>query len=90
MITGKKEHSLKVNLIFSALYQVLILIIPFITAPYISRVLLPTGVGSYSYSYSYVTFFVTLATFGTLDYGTVIIAKKEIIKKPILSFFGNC
>lgn len=72
-----KPKSLKINIIMNALYQVLILVIPFITSPYISRVLLPEGVGSYSYAYSIVTCFVTIANFGFLDYGTVKIAQKR-------------
>jgi O-antigen/teichoic acid export membrane protein len=77
MTASPKQKSLKLNVIFNALYQIFVLIVPFVTSPYISRVLLPTGVGSYSYSFSTVTYFATAAAFGFLDYGTTLIAKNR-------------
>jgi O-antigen/teichoic acid export membrane protein len=77
MPTVMKSKSLKLNVIFNALYQIFVLIVPFVTSPYISRVLLPAGVGSYSYSFSIVTYFATAAAFGFLDYGTTLIAKNR-------------
>ena len=47
----------KRNIIFQIMYQIIILIIPFITAPYISRVLGAEQVGIYSYTYSIVNYF---------------------------------
>lgn len=87
MLTQNIHKNLKLNIVFNAIYQVLILIIPFITSPYISRVLLTEGYGSYSYSYSTVTYFVTLSTFGFLDYGTVAIAKKREDKAAYTQLF---
>ena len=44
------EPSLKKNFILSTAYQILLFIVPFITAPYVSRVLTADGVGIYSYT----------------------------------------
>jgi O-antigen/teichoic acid export membrane protein len=70
----RKQKNLKLNIIFNAIYQIFVLIVPFITSPYVSRVLLPQGVGSYSLALSWVTYFSTVAAFGFLDYGTTILA----------------
>lgn len=89
LMNKEKPKNLKINIIFNALYQVLILIIPFITSPYISRVLLPSGVGSYSYAYSIVTYFIPLADYGFLEYGTVLIAKHRQNKNDYSEIFWD-
>lgn len=61
--------SIKKNFVFNLINQVVNLIIPFITIPYISRVLSPSGVGLVSYSESIVAYFVLVATFGIGIYG---------------------
>ena len=43
-----KKTSLTNNLIYNICYQILSLIVPLITAPYISRVLGTSGLGEYS------------------------------------------
>ena len=70
-----RTKSIKINAIFNALYQILSMLVPLITAPYISRVLGPDNNGIYSYYYSIVTYFVLVATFGFADYGTKAIAE---------------
>ena len=42
---------MKKNFIYNVLYQILILIIPLITMPYVSRTLGADGIGIYSYTY---------------------------------------
>ena len=69
------EPSLKKNFFLSTAYQVLVVIIPFITAPYISRVLGPEGVGIYSYTNSLQMYFSMFAALGTVSYGTREIAR---------------
>lgn len=67
--------SLKINTIFNAFYQILALIVPLISAPYISRVLGPANNGLYSFYYSIVTYFILIATFGFNEFGTKYIAE---------------
>lgn len=66
---------LKNNLILSTLYQGFSLLIPFITAPYVSRVLGVEGIGIYSYTQSYSVYFTLFAALGTVTYGTREIAR---------------
>ena len=61
--------SIKKNYIYNVSFQIFSLIIPFVTAPYIARVLGPAGVGSYSYVDSIATYFSMLAVLGTSSYG---------------------
>lgn len=61
--------SIKKNYIFNLFYEVFVIIIPLVTAPYISRVLQADGVGTYSFSYSIATYFALLAALGTNSYG---------------------
>ena len=63
------NNSIKLNYIYNVSYQILTLIIPLITTPYISRVLGAEGIGLYSFSFSIVSYFVLFATNGTNTYG---------------------
>lgn len=64
-----QEHSIKKNFIYSTAYQILNVLAPFITAPYISRVLGAEGVGIQSYTQSIQQYFLMFAALGTLSYG---------------------
>lgn len=48
----EKKSSIKVNFIYNIVYQILLIIIPLITSPYISRILGSEGVGTYAYAFS--------------------------------------
>ena len=65
-MTGKKIAK---NYIYNSFYQVLILIAPLITTPYVSRVLGVTGIGIYNYTRSIATYFVLIGAVGTTLYG---------------------
>lgn len=64
-----KQESVKKNYVYNTLYQVLTLIIPFITTPYLSRVLGSNGIGIYSFTNSIVAYFSLFAALGTASYG---------------------
>ncbi|WP_032946530.1 oligosaccharide flippase family protein [Lactococcus lactis] len=57
------------NMIYNTVYQVLILILPLITAPYISRTLGTTGVGIYSSTAAWLGYFVLAGGLGITLYG---------------------
>ncbi len=57
------------NYIYNTAYQLLVLIAPLITTPYVSRVLGATGIGIYSYAQSIATYFVLVGAVGTTLYG---------------------
>lgn len=77
----------KRNYIYNLIYQILILIIPLITAPYLSRVVGAEGVGTYSYTYSIVYYFMMLTLLGVNNYGNRTIAKVRDNKEELSKNF---
>ena len=71
----KSDPSVKKNYIYNLIYQVLTLLTPFITTPYISRILGAEGTGVQSYTNSVVQYFAILAALGTASYGQREIAR---------------
>lgn len=69
-----EQKSLKKNFIYNLISQALTLIIPIITAPYISRVLQVDVIGQISYSTSIITYFTLAASLGFNLYGQRAIA----------------
>lgn len=69
--------SVKTNYFYNLIYQIITIIIPFITTPYISRILEADGVGAYSYSYTVASYFVLFGVLGTNVYGQQIIAENQ-------------
>lgn len=68
---------LRKNVVINTIFRVLMIIAPFITAPYVSRILLSDGVGVYSYTQSLVTYFTMFAALGTVSYGTREISRRR-------------
>ncbi len=64
------EKSVKANYIYNAAYQVLTLITPLITTPYLSRILEADGIGTYSFVYSVMSYFLLFAEMGISSYGS--------------------
>ena len=60
--------SIKKNYFYNLLYQILALLAPLITTPYVSRTLGAEAIGEYSYSYSIVYYFMLAAILGTATY----------------------
>lgn len=77
----------KKNFIYNVIYQILILIIPLITAPYLARVVGADGVGIYSYTYSIVYYFMLFTLLGVNNYGNRTIAKIRDDKEKISKAF---
>ncbi len=63
------NQSLKRNYLYNLAYQILAIIIPIITTPYLARVLGPQGTGTYSYTTSIVAYFVLFGSLGVAVYG---------------------
>ena len=63
------EKSIKRNYFYNVSYQILLMITPLITAPYLSRVLGPEGIGAVSYAESIVAYFTLFAILGITTYG---------------------
>lgn len=81
--------SLIKNAIYNVIYQVLNVLIPIITIPYISRVLGSNGIGEYSYTNSYVQYFMLLGMLGIAIYGNRQIAYLKSDRNKIEREFIN-
>ena len=70
------------NYAYNLSYQLLVIILPIITTPYVTRVFSSNDLGTYGYFNSIVTYFILLATLGVANYGTKEISshRKDIRK----------
>ena len=67
--------SAKKNYVYNLIYQILCILLPLVTTPYISRVLSPEGVGQTSFALSICSYFTIFASFGFNFYAQRIMAK---------------
>lgn len=84
-----RDNTMKRNFFYQTAYQILIIILPLITAPYVSRVIGPQGVGIYSYTYSVISIFVIISRLGVDDYGNRYIASIRDDKEKLNREFSN-
>lgn len=63
-----RKKSLKKNYIYNLFYQIIAILLPIITTPYLSRVLGAKGIGIYSYTLSIVSYFTLIGALGTNMY----------------------
>lgn len=63
------KKSIAKNYIYNLIYQILVLILPLITTPYLSRVLGAENIGIYSYTLSIATYFILFGSLGVAMYG---------------------
>lgn len=71
------KKSITKNYIYNLIYQIMVLILPLITAPYISRVLGAENIGIYSYTLSISAYFILFGSLGIALYGQREIAYKQ-------------
>lgn len=84
-----KKESVKVNFIYNIMYQILVLILPLITAPYLSRVMGGDSIGIYSYTQAFASYFVLLAMLGVENYGNREIARvRDNDQKRVQTFWN--
>lgn len=76
-MSSNKQPSLKMGVIWNTLYQILALILPLITAPYVARTIGPSGTGIYSFTSSVQYYFSMFAALGTVTYGSREIARSR-------------
>lgn len=81
------SKSITKNYLYNLIYQILLIVIPIITTPYVSRVLGADGVGKYSFSNSIVSYFVIFASLGFIYYAQREIAKYQDNKKKQSEIF---
>lgn len=73
-----KKQSVGKNLLFQYGYQAIILIIPLIVSPYLTRTLGDTELGVFAYANSIASYFIVLANLGISKHGQRIIASNVI------------
>lgn len=87
-----KKASIKANVIYQMIYEILALALPLITTPYISRVLGAEGIGVYSYTYSVAYYFGLVGMLGVKNHGNREVAKNrnttEQIEQTFLSIYS--
>jgi len=82
-----KEKSVEKNYIYNLIYQMLVVVIPLITTPYVSRVLTAEGVGAFSYTTAMVSYFALVGNLGVATYGQLKIAGSRNDKEQMSKIF---
>lgn len=83
------KKNVKKNYIYTLAHNILNILIPFITTPYIARVLGAKNLGIYSYSYSIAYYFVIFAMLGLNNYGNRTIAAVRDDKERMSQIFWD-
>lgn len=81
--------SLKINFLYQIFYQILVVISPLITAPYVARVLGVDNSGIYSYTNTVASYFVILGMLGLEQYGNRCIAQVRDDKNELDRVFSE-
>ena len=84
-----KKSSIKKNFAYQMMYEILVLILPFITSPYIARVIGAEGLGIYSFSYSVAYYFVLVSMLGIKNYGNRAVARVRDDPDQLSHTFSN-
>lgn len=74
-----RHESTKKNVAYQMIYELLIILLPIITSPYIARVVGADGLGTYSFYYSIAYYFFLFALLGIKNYGnrSIAIARED-------------
>ena len=83
------QKSVKKNYIYNLAYQILLVIVPFATIPYLSRVLGVENIGINSFTLSIVSYFVMLANIGVGSLGQREIAIHQDNRKVYSKIFWD-
>ena len=81
------KKSIAKNYIYNLIYQMLTILLPLVTTPYLSRVLGAEAIGIYGYTLSIVTYFVLFGSLGIALYGQREIAYIQSNKKKQAQVF---
>lgn len=77
------------NVIYQTVYQILAVITPLITSPYVSRVLGAEGLGEYSFAWTNALYFTLFAMLGVSNYGVRSIANVQNSKEERSTVFWS-
>ena len=84
------KKSVKKNYLYNLAYQILLLIVPFVTIPYLSRVLGVENIGINSFTLSIVAYFILFANIGIGSFGSREIALHQDDRKKYSKVFWDC
>lgn len=84
------HSSIKKNFAFNSAYQILNIIVPLITTPYLSRTIGSVGNGLFTYTQSIANYFVLFANLGITNYGVRAIAECGDDRARRSNVFWNC
>ena len=82
-------NKLTKNYLFSISYQILLIVVPLITTPHLSRTLGPEGIGIYSYTATITMYFSLIGFLGIMNYGNRQIAQNKSSKKILSATFSE-
>lgn len=92
MNSGKKDNSIRLNLIFNSIYQITNFLVPLVTLPYLSRILKADGLGEYSYAHTVAYYFYLFIRLGLYSYGNRTIAyvkdDSELLSKTFCEIYA--
>lgn len=81
------KKSITKNYIYNLTYQILVILMPLITTPYLSRILGAENIGIYSYTISITTYFILIGSLGIALYGQREIAYSQDDSKKYSKLF---
>ena len=84
------QKSMLKNSVFNIIYTASNILFPFITSIYVSRILLPVGVGKVASAQNIASYFVTAAALGLPSYGFVNLQKLGRIPQKRTRCLRNC
>lgn len=88
-LKGNMQNSILKNLSYNVILQIVLMILPLISIPYVSRVLGNEGIGIYSFTLSLTQYFIILGSIGLALYGNRQIAyvrdDKELLSRTFWS-----
>lgn len=84
-----KKTSVGKNIIYNIIFQCTTLIVPFITTPYVSRILGAKNLGTYSFAMAMVTYFTLVSILGSTTYGQRKVAFYRDDKELVSRIFWN-
>lgn len=81
------KSKIGINFVYNIAYQILAIIVPLITSPYLARTLGPKNIGINSWTYSIVFYFMIFAVLGVNNYGNRTIASNRQNKRTLSKCF---
>lgn len=82
-----KKQRLVSNVFYNGIFQLLNIIIPVITIPYVSRIFSPGYMGVYGYMAAISQLFILIGLFGMTNYGGTIIANSQTKEERTKNFY---